>query len=260
MEKTINEFSSGLSEKLSHQDFRDILRLKVTELEKRGVSVSSLVISSHDGGGVFQVTFGQTSVEHISDLTKNDPDFKANLKSVYMMGCYTATTDQVVRWKNDFPSIQMVAGYDSMAPLRDATEGWNYLQDVMTLEAKIVGSKDKSKMESALKQVRDINSGTSQAIFPQCSSSKESLEFYRGKISHYRTQKFDLNYCKAAGPEFDKNWDLYKKYDSGELPIPKNTGESPLRNLYSFYRNYEFCLESGISFGPKAESVFFFSV
>ncbi len=67
-------------------NIRNEIRLKLAELQKKGVAVDSLVISSHDGGGNFFGTFGQTSKYEIANLTDPFPALKDTLKSVYMLG------------------------------------------------------------------------------------------------------------------------------------------------------------------------------
>jgi hypothetical protein len=235
------------------------LKSKLIELQKKGVAVDSLVISSHDGGGNFFGSFGNTSKYEIAKLTESIPSLKNTLKSVYMLGCYTATTDQVRDWKTNFPEVSLIAGYDQAAPLRDASKGWNYLHDTMVLEKTLANSKDSKKVENLSKQIRDLNSSRGAlAIFPKCDDPKQTKEFYRGKVTGYQIKDFDLKFCEDSRAELAKSNSLYYKYESGDLPLPKDKSNSELRNLYTFYRNHEICSQSMPDYNAIApEKVFF---
>lgn len=236
----------------------EVLLQKVDELQKAGVGVDTLIISAHDGGGYFSGTLGSTSVTKIAQLTKVNTSFKNSLRSVFMMGCYTATTEQARLWKTDFPKIELVAGYDQSAPLRDAPKGWSYIHDVIVLQKSLTDVKDKDEMNAVANRITDINKSSSAfAVFPACENCTVKKEFYRGKITNYKVDEFDLKFCEQARPEFEKNFELYREYADGKKTIPNDTSHSLLRDLYSFYRTHEVCYGLDAALGPPANEVFF---
>ena len=234
------------------------LERTLSSLEKENSPVSSLVISAHDGGGYFSGSLCQTDYTELRKLAESKPAFKENLRSAYLLACYTATTKEVRQWKATFPKIELVAGYDQSAPLRDSSKGWKYIEGTMIAEHKITTTKDLQKLNLLANQVDGMNSsGGAFASFPKCEGPGQKREFYRGKLNGYKVTEFDIKSCTAALPAFEKNFAIYSQYTNGEKEIPNNKSRSELREVYSFYRNHEICYEAGIGAGPKGDEVLF---
>lgn len=203
---------------LSNQELKD----EIGKLS--GKKISSVIISGHDGNGHFMGHIGNLSSSDFKKIFEQFPDLGENIRSIYLWGCYSATSQTIVRnWKFSLPNLQSVIGYDKTAPLGTRIESSEYLKNALVNEQKLSKIADDRKLQEEFKKLRGINSSA-------CINDKFVNK--EGVVDLHQS-------LQACGKEFQKNFEIYNCFfvadDKCENP-PKNTGNSELRSAYNFFQ------------------------
>lgn len=237
------------------------LEKELKKLADANKSVSSMVISGHDGGGnIHGANGGVDKYEVINAMKsayKSKPNLLSDFKSVFMWGCWTMGPSEVDIWRKELPSLKMCSGFFDMGPLNTTAASHAILHDLLVKEKSMVEEADQKKLKRIVASVQHINQ-TYAAVYTEAAC---------GDMYYYNTQgdgdytgeptTDNLNYsagnhfldfnknfdCKGAAEDIEKNRKLLIKYYYGELPLPPNNAQSPVLKIYSFLRSHSKCLK-----------------
>ena len=157
----------------------------------------SLFISGHDGGGSFSGDRNESfSIEDLNTLVDENPRISDNLRVLGLLGCNTANHSQILNWKQTFPNISFVAGYDGTAPSGTKPAGWHYIQDIILKTDDILKETDETKLKNIFQNFRDINylAATLYIDTNKCSDSPEDQFIFRPlRSGSEKFKKFDTS-------------------------------------------------------------------
>ncbi|RYZ93207.1 MAG: hypothetical protein EOP06_01820, partial [Proteobacteria bacterium] len=212
----------------------------LAELSTKNVRITSLIISGHDGGGKYGGTFGSIDFAAITKFAASYPGFKTGLRSVYLLGCYTSTPFEVRNWKAGFENLKVVAGAEQKGLLRTDPRGWAWLSEAMLKEREFLKATDARELNQVIASTLKLNAFASGiAVFADCANGEK--EFYRSQSTQNLFAQHSPNFCEKSVPAFLKNNSATLAFSDGRSPIPENTAQSELRELYTFYRLHEQC-------------------
>lgn len=248
---------------------------KMDELAKKNVYVKTLLASGHDGDGtVYSDGVGEDKgqfnpSEDIEKINSKYPQLFRQTQSYYPLGCYTTSPSNLEGYINVLPNLKFVAGFYGAASSAHRKVAQNYLVEVLSNEKKIIESSQISQFKNIINRFGSMRTGLNMGMYKayKCDLSlngnvSKKLNGILLEIDHSRDKKtitdFDLKKCLELKPEFDQKLEEYRKYDSGELEIPLDTKSGPVRNLYSFFRQNEYCTQilPGDTIYPDGSSVF----
>ena len=236
------------------------LKKELTQLKTNypETDIGRLIISGHDGGGNFSGYNGELSREKIYKVFDQFPDQRSSIKSLYLLGCYTGTTQELALWNHIFPNALFVNGYEGQAPYNFRQKGLDYLRSSLEREEDIMSSHSKEELVAHLSQIQHIQTSFT-GLRIRCpgilNDQGEGLELNAFGLP---TDKGDfIRDDPAAGCDsisFEKSHALFFQYYSGELEIPTDTGSSsPVRSLYNFASSNAHCMEYQKEFSiPKS--------
>jgi hypothetical protein len=211
------------------------------QIKNNNSKIVNITISGHDGGGKFSGFKGSFDRSQLGGLMSNFPEIN-HVDSVLLLGCYSATTAEVLQWRQIFPNIKMIAGYDGIAPLSSRPLGHEYIEDILVNEKRLTHQTSEKNLSrlltSNLQSLEDINA----SLYLQCASDLPVDYLY--KTSDGRgLQQLNINECIARQEEMDEVASLADKYEEGELEPPLDSRNGELRQLYNKARNLEHCFE-----------------
>lgn len=229
------------------------LKAQIRILAEKKISVSSLIVSGHDGGGSFSGVFGRFRkdqlIEAFNKASKVYPGIMQNLHSILLWGCYTATPQEVNDWKEAFPSARVLAGFYGSAPLSTREASRELMKDVLIRADAVSQTYDQKALKRALLQLSKIGETTASLYVRACGGKDwyfhnqeiKDSQGHESVISDLET--FDqIQQCEG---EVDKIRALSRPFEYGDQDIPEDTSKGPLRNLYSLVRQKEHCINDG---------------
>jgi hypothetical protein len=214
--------------------------------------LQNLSISGHDGGGNFGGVKGSYNRRELAETMKEYADIN-EVKSLMLLGCYTGTQHEVLEWRNIFPQVKVIGGYDGSAPLADRPQGHQYISDILTKEKQLTAQADQKKLQAYvdanLKGLGSLNG----ALFLQCSDGSTTHDYYYGSKKSRKIENFDMKECLEKKQELISLAEELNKYLSGELEPPTDTQNGALRGIYNKARALEHCVElTGINVNTNA--------
>lgn len=208
----------------------------------------TLFLSGHDGGGKFGGDRGESfGINDLEDFVRTRPGVKDNLRVLGLLGCYTANHLQIMNWRNLFPNVSFVAGYDGTAPLGERPIGWDYIKDIISKSDEILKETDGNRLKNIFEnfsQIEDLQASLF-ADLNRCQETDVERQFiFRPqRPSDERFKTFDTAECISKKEEFLNRFHTqYTTYFSGQTPIPEDTSTGELREIYSFTRQNEHCI------------------
>ena len=241
---------------------QDTLDQLLTGLEKSGVSVNSLILSGHDGGGQFGGTNGYVSKSMLNEVMQDHPKTQESVSSVLLLGCYTGVKQEIFDWKQILPKVNLIAGYEGQAPLGDKPAGHSYIEGVLAREKEMNEVKSEKELEKILKKGIKHISSISAAMYVQpkmCApgTEHESGFYFRPLKGRDALQDLETQECihenETNGPIM---LEKFMAYYRGEKEIPKETHGSELREIYNYFREKGHCFEAKRKY-PSADKVLF---
>jgi hypothetical protein len=227
------------------------------ELNRKGASIDSLIISGHDGGGHFYGDLGNTSKEAVFELAAQYPEQFAKMKSVILMGCWSTVPNQVDTWKANFPSLKVIAGFGGSAPSAVEKAGGEYISGILNVQDSFTGTTEQQAL-AKLKTIADINYITA-AVFvdptKNCTqntsgyyaifaATENATESYKHGINNFKIDS-DVarrERCEAVASNYSL-WNPLRNYIAGATE-PTNNAE--LTGIYNEMRQNEDCFEKGL--------------
>lgn len=210
------------------------LSADLAKLKADKTSLSSVIISGHDGNGHFSGTQGSVSDTGIDAAFKANAPLGDSVRSLLLWGCYTTNLGALeYHWKGIFPNANMIAGYDGKAPLGDKPANWAYLEDVLKKEKKLTEARDKAALAKIFKSI----SGANQVNSAICVHSDDVVT-----LDKVVSIKDEMEKCKSDGSEaMQKKYYCYAKAEPGCEDLPKETGSGPIREFYEYLQNTHHC-------------------
>jgi hypothetical protein len=240
---------------------RDHLKTTLSSLKAKGSAPVSVILSGHDGGGNYSGTYGNISRSDITRMFSEDfPEFKNSVESLYLLGCYTGVKYEVFSWMSGFLELKFIAGYEGSAPSSTRLAGHAYIEHLMLQEKQLINQANQANIKNDIEKIPYMEQLTSSIVVRalQCEdpeTNKPTDFYYRSKpVQGEKMEILNSADCvEKIGKSKEKSQE-FTKYYNGELPVPADTANGPLRHLYNFYRSAEHCF-NGDSNVPKGDQV-----
>ncbi len=210
---------------------------------------SVLALSGHDGGGSFSGDRGE-------ELSKSDIEFAMansrrsldDIDTLMLIGCNTGNRHQVYEWRNVFPKLKLVAGYDGYAPLGDRPAGHAYIEDIIIKRDNIIKTANAKELKNKLNSLRhlyDLEIG----LFAQTSDCTAGVvtseDYYFRPLEKDATQKFQTFYdpkCKEAVKQLGKHKKLFMEFFNGTKEYVPHKQNNALKATYVYLTKNEHCI------------------
>lgn len=209
-------------------------------MEESGVELTSLIISGHDGGGRFSGATGNVTRSAIKKVFNYYPNTRDNVPSLILPGCYTGVKSEIMNWREVFPNLKIIAGYEGRAPLGDRPSGQHYIRDVLVKEQQLLKSANQKQLKITLGAELKSMKGMKSAIWINNGCTNEDDSYYY-KGLHRNIEKFSTSECNKIIEDVAPFKDKAMRYHEGDITIPKNTNNTELRKLYEYSRKYAHC-------------------
>lgn len=201
-------------------------------------TVSSVVISGHDGTGSFSGEFGGVSDIYLATELEKYPNMKNAIRTLHLWGCYTTSPGSLLlNWKKHFPNISLLTGYEGRAPLADKPAGWHYLKGVLAKEPELLRAGDSAKLQRLLKKLPGANQVTA-AIY--------SCGDYATNKEHYSLTELDQR-CNALRPQLEDKGPEFECYLKGSeekcANPPEDIARGSVRQFYELLHKSAACTQ-----------------
>ncbi len=219
---------------------REQLTTELTAMKASGSKLVNFTISGHDGGGTYSGHKGEISRGDIGEVMAAFPEVN-NVKSVMLLGCYTAVPNEVIHWKQSFPNAKLIAGYDGIAPASDKLAGHQYLEDLLRREPTILAQADQSRLNSFLRNnVRGL-SLMNVGVYVELECVGPNKLYYGLDDQSRGIRSLDISECNGKEEIVGKIAADITRYYEGESEPPTDTANGELRRIYNQGRRYEHC-------------------
>lgn len=153
-----------------------------------------------------------------------------------LWGCYTANLSSLSgKWKKMLPNVEMIAGFDGIAPAGSKPGSATYLEDALSQEKRLTEIKDRKVLEKNFKALRNV---------PNMNAAICVGDSF---VSHKASLSLSEMYNMCATTDFQKIKDVYNCYKNATTPAcanpPANTGSSELRAIYNKLQDIRHCTE-----------------
>lgn len=224
------------NEKVSNEN----VSKKINEITSTN-KIETLIISGHNGGGHFSGSKGSLSREQLENIGKNNPEFKNNVRTVILLGCYTTVISQVHEWRDVFPNVEIIAGFDGAAPLSDRPQGHEYLKELLLKEDQLIKVKDLEQIKNVLPSVEQAGFKPAISLCDQNGCTDKKVYFFSSQDKKF----FDLDerkkQCLEKYQEIKIASDWIKKLKKGIDPRKKP--DEKISKYYSLSRNFDDCYD-----------------
>lgn len=202
---------------------------------------SSVTFSGHSGGMLFYGEHGEILLKDLINQIKDHPNAK-HIESLYLLGCNSGNKSKMMFWREAFPNIKFIAGFDGTAPLGSNQAGLNYYRDIMSKEDKIVQSANSNLMKKNLESVRGITAFPT-SILVECQSNIDFLYQPQTRLGS-QFEKFSMgNDCESVVSYFQVKYNDTIKEFINRNKNPRAETPAKLREIYEALRQKEHCEE-----------------
>ncbi|MDP7321226.1 MAG: hypothetical protein QF441_11485 [Bacteriovoracaceae bacterium] len=226
---------------------------KAYELLKK-TPFSTLIVSGHNGGGAISGDNGYISPSEIQTAVADNPFVKDNMQTLMLLGCNTSNPGKINTWRNIFPNLRILAGYDGTAPEQDKPAGISYIKEVLRHKDHLYRLADEKKLERAVRNFEHIyylQAGLYiNKINCRDEDTTETEYIFRPTLddTSQRFTQLNLKECDARIQQFQEElYPRYLAYFDGELAHPTEESAEELRHIYNFLQQFEHCSEGSIS-------------
>ncbi len=225
-------------------DFSSQLSTKLQEMKKNKIQskISSVILSGHNGNGHFTGSKASLSYVELQQVIESNPELTESVKSLYLWGCYTATPGSIINnWKPTFKNLDVIIGFDGVAPANNSLSGHKYLTDSLIKEKSMTAAKTDKELKSIFNDLAHVKNIDASICRNDTYISKKKFADLNKLIQH----------CNV---EESKKWaEVYDCYMDGVKPkspenqgldcsdVPKNTSNSKLRDLYNYLQDTSHC-------------------
>lgn len=227
-----------------HLSFKKSLTEKLNELKSSSqqTKISSMILSGHNGNGHFAGTSGSISYAGLKDVLESHPELNESVKSLYLWGCYTSTPGSIINnWKPTFKNLDVIIGYDGVAPANDKLAGHKYLTDALVKEKRMTSAKTDKELKSIFNDLAYVKN-------VHASICKGDTYVSNKKMANLQKLKEQCDEAEAV-----KWGDVYECYMYGRQPnppdnqdldctdVPASTSNSKLRDMYNYLQETAHC-------------------
>ncbi len=229
------------------------LQSELRKLAATDTAVRSFIISGHDGGETMGGDMGMVSKTDAMAALKtayvSKPRLLDSMTSMLEWGCYTATPAEVMRMKRQFPGLKIIAGFNGGGPLSIRGASYNFLEDLLKSEAQLENASSEGQVRTLINSLDNIHDGNGAVFVSACN---EELYYQRGPFGKGFGNFDEFRQCPA---DIQAQLRLYQtQFDSfvnGITPLPTDLANNPLRDLYSYARQYQHCIGQNSSINPN---------
>ncbi len=226
---------------------------KMDELSKQNVYVKTLFASGHDGDGRVYSDEGRESQGQfdpyldVDQVNKKYPKLFSQVQAYYPLGCYTASMGNVRQYLEVMPSLKMVGGFYGAAHSAFRQKSQDYLVEMLKAEDAIVQTSTVEEFKQLTSRMAAMKTDLNVGMFKNLTCKTGGTKGYMLEVDHSgdtpinRAVTFSAAECKKKKAEFTKKTEEYWKYSDGEIDVPINTGSGPVRDLYTYFRQNEYC-------------------
>lgn len=233
-------------------------------------SLSSIVVSGHDGGGSIHGAEGLADnklnkwdvIKAFNDAYKNKPELQKDFKSVFMWGCWSMGPSEVEIWRQQIPSLKMVSGFMDMGPKNTTAAAHTVLKGLLVKEKSLCLEADKKKLKRAIASVENINV-TYAAVYTEAACGNEYWyrtdgDAYESKYSgseHFTPGEHFLDFdksfsCDSMKAQIAEYQQELLPYYYGDKELPADGPNSPIKKLYTFFRKAAHCIDKSHASNP----------
>jgi len=223
------------------------LHADLKKISASGVSVTSLVISGHDGSGAFAGVNGDVTADEMQKAFEENPQVASGIRTILLAGCNTANLGTIEKnWKSITPNAKLIAGYDGTSPLGNLPSSSRYIFEILVKEKKLIEASDAESLQKAFDDIKGL---TKNASF--CTNNFIVSKSGVRDIGAIKAECEPL--IKSKKPDY---WmsrvQCYQRGDKGCESVPSNTSSSELRTIYNELQTNSHCLEIFMSRGMPA--------
>ena len=205
------------------------------KMQNSGATISSLVVSGHHSGDRYfggSLDFGLND-KSLKDALKKYPKVSGSMKALYEWACETGL-GTIVEWRNEFPSLKMVLGYEKRGPLAATLADHTILQDALTREAQLLQVQDVKSAQKILNGIKNSSATNLVGAINNCfagvpNANVKASTFEEAKIFRCKDTRYDL-----MGAFED-----YQKYKEAEeetfLDVPDENSDESTNLIRGFY-------------------------
>lgn len=206
-------------------------------LDRRGVRLSAVVVSGHDGNGKFWGAIGQEMTSrHMQNAFGAVPRIAGAVRAVALLGCYTTNIGSLdTHWRAVFPGAKAFGGYEKKGPLAHVPAGHDYLKAFLARADNFAQAKTKDEM---LKLFRGL---------PQIRSLAASVATDGFHVSHQGARTIEELYesCRGLNADSERRRRFTCHYEAapGCENVPSDTRGGPIRQFYEELQTHAHCKE-----------------
>lgn len=200
---------------------------------------SSITFSGHSGGMLFYGENGEILLKTLIEQVKNHPNAK-HIESLYLLGCNSGNKSKMMFWKDAFPNIKFVAGFDGTAPLGTNQAGLNFYKDIMSKEDKILQSANSGEIKKNLESVKNVTAFPT-SILVECQPDMDFLYQPKTRLGSQFEQFSMGGDCEEIISFFRLKYkDSIDRFLSREKN-PRVESAAHLKEIYEALRQKEHC-------------------
>lgn len=206
------------------------LEALVKNLKSTGGSLTSIILSGHDGGGIYYGSDYEDSISknNIFEIAKNNPEQFSKLNSAILMGCWSAVPNEIEEWKNHLPQLKLISGFAGSAPSSERSSSGSFIFDSLKLSDRIIHSKSSVESKSIIDSFQDFDRINSGIYFDL---RKKDCPATMGNNQYYYVSK--ANSRRAVSDYYDDN----KKYEGVGLHKFKSSESTDVEKQCKHFNN-----------------------
>ena len=249
-----------LKDQMNDYDFEEYrmspenIKKVVASVKEQKASISTLIVSGHDGGG-------EISGDYISgSFTKNEffeiyedvygAEGKNDLHSILLWGCYTGTYSEASAWKEQFPKAKAIVGFYDSAPLATRPASADLMLDFLQKEHELYAVEDEKELKKSIQNLKSILYTQPGILINACHDEEIYYSHFQDgnqRKTFYLTPKDADAQCRLIQDEWKDKSYTFNSYMEGSRDIPDNIRGSDIRVIYGLVRQNEKCFKDNLS-------------
>ena len=223
---------------LSGDDYKKAVQATLKRIKNDGKSVADLVISGHGDGCWFSGDIGSINRVFLRDAMR-DPKLNLSqaLHGIYLWGCYGVTLKHGPDWKRDFPTANMIAGFDESGASSKQQTSLNYLQHFIEKEDQLTCEMDVKQVFKYMEEIKALPT-LNAALYTNCVYVSQRWQLSTSDIPTLTCSDKVREHVESLLPDYLR---YLRAQDPGFDQVPGDTQHSSLRELYTALRNTAHC-------------------
>lgn len=206
----------------------------LNQLKKKNVTITSVIVSGHDGNGEFFGLNGSFTETDFSEAIHDNAPIGDSIRSLMLWGCYATNISGAFNlWKDSAPNIEMIAGFNEIAPSNIRQSSFDYLEDVLVKEKQLTAEKDAKALQKAFLNLKSVT------------QMKSALCVRDNYVTPNRANSLKELKNMCTPPEklsaITKKYNCYIKGLEGCTDIPTDTRNGEIRKFYNQLQDVSHC-------------------